>query len=613
LKSSRLSVSIFLLGLSGATTLHGDVAAAPPLTLQISQETAPAGGWVQLKISLAVPALVGSGRIVMDLDPSVFGNIGTVSVFSAAGDAYGIATAQGQHLDASFTSPSGGIGQLRNLPILVATVPILQNAAPGAMAAIAVDPSQSTWQDPMGNTYSVTVVPGSVTFGGSLSVQGVTPGGGLLPAGAKLQVQGSGFTPQTTVTIDGVVIASTAFVSPQEIDVTLGAPAEMTGKRLVLTNPSASGVTYFASLGGVPPSSWLPPGPPNPLFPNAQPVFPLEAQLTGIFAGPPGDSPGGAIGLQNAMSTPVAVTLTLFALNSFSSSTDVTIPPYSAALYSIPDLNTIVASANAPLRMVGLYFAKPLFPSQTAPPPGLSLVGLAPTQQIQTYGLARSFTWQIGTAPPQPLSISISGSAPGLPFDYGVTASTANGGPWLSVTPTKGTSAGYVSIMAAVNPTGLSPGTYTGAITIIPAGGIPQPAAIPVTMTVIPANYVTLSPSYLSALTFFVFPSGPAPSPQTLNLTSGAPVPLTVTSSIQSGGNWFTATVSSTTTPASLTVTPNAAGLAVGMYSGTILITGPQNSITLPVSLSVFGPPQLRVQRRVGRRNFTTGPSQNRA
>ena len=296
LKSSRLSVSIFLLGLSGATALHGDVAAAAPLTLQISQETAPAGGWVQLKISLAVPALVGSGRIVMDLDPSVFGNIGKVSVFSAAGDAYGIATAQGQHLDASFTSPSGGIGQLRNLPILVATVPILQTGAPGAVAAIAADPSQSTWQDPMGNAYSVTVVPGSVTAGGSLSVQGVTPGGGILPAGAKLQIQGSGFAPQTTVTIDGVVIASTVFVSPQEIDMILGAPAEMTGKRLVLTSPGASGVTYFASLGGVASSSWLPPGPVNPLFPNAQPVFPLEAQLTGILSAI-GDSPGSAIGL----------------------------------------------------------------------------------------------------------------------------------------------------------------------------------------------------------------------------------------------------------------------------------------------------------------------------
>jgi len=153
---------------------------ASNLVLQISTETAPPGGSVQLKLSLTAPALVGTGRIVLDLDPTVFGNIGTVSVFSAAGDVYGIATVQGQHLDASFTSPSGGIGQLRNLPVLVATVPILQSANPGTVATVTADASQSAWQDAWGNAISVAVAAGFVTVGGTLSIQNVTSTGAKL-------------------------------------------------------------------------------------------------------------------------------------------------------------------------------------------------------------------------------------------------------------------------------------------------------------------------------------------------------------------------------------------------------------------------------------------------
>lgn len=198
--SVRHSFVFVLLMLGAASVLSADTPSAPSLTMQISNETAPAGGWVQLKVSLSAPALVGSGRIVMDLDPTVFGNIGTVSVFSASGDAYGIATVQGQELDASFTSPSGGIGQLPNLPILVATVPILQSVKPGSVVTVSANASESTWQDTQGNTYSVSVTAASVTVGGTLSIQSVTPAG-LLAAGTKLQVQGLGFTPQSSVSI----------------------------------------------------------------------------------------------------------------------------------------------------------------------------------------------------------------------------------------------------------------------------------------------------------------------------------------------------------------------------------------------------------------------------
>jgi uncharacterized protein (TIGR03437 family) len=577
-----------------AADLLGAVPPGTALTVQVSTEIAPAWGWVQVKLSLAAPALVGSGRIVMDFDPTVFGPIGTVAVFSAAGDALGFATVQGQHLAASFASPSGGIGQLRNLPVLVATIPVLQNAKPGTVVSIAADASQSTWQDPKGNTYSVVVTPGSVTVAGSLSIQSVTPGGGNVPAGGTVEIKGGGFTPQTTVTIDGVGTASTSFVGPQEIDVTLAGPTEMTGKRVVLQNPDASSVAYFASLGGLAPSTWLVPGPAYSLFPNAQPTFPLEAQLTGIVNAP-GDSPGSAMGLQNPTSTPIAVTLSQFALSSLDSTSTVTIPPYGAALYSLPGVDSVVVSAKNPLRMMQIVSVKPYFPSETNPAPWLSPVGPAPIQRIGIGGPGPSFTWQIGTAPPPPQTISADPGQPGIPLDYAVSASTSSGGAWLSVTPGKANTSQFANFTVSVNPAGLAPGAYNGTITATPLEAIGQAVVAPVTLTVLPANYVTISPSY-SELTFVVYPGVPLPSPATISMVSGTPVAVSVTSSIQSGGNWFSVSVSSTSTPATLTVTPDTSHLGLGTYNGTIVITGPHNSISLPVALYISGPPQLQLR-----------------
>jgi hypothetical protein len=417
----RRSLCVILLGPALPVALAG-----ADLTLQVSNETAPAGGWAQVKVSLAAPALVGKGEIVMDLDPSVFGEIGAVAVFSAAGDAYGFATATGQHLDVQFSSPSGSVGQLRNLPIVVATVPVLQSAKPGTVVSITAVPQLAIFRDPLGSTYSVTVMPGSLTVGGSLSVQNVAPGGGIVPAGGILQIKGSGFTPQTTVTIDGVTISSTSFAGPQEIDVTLGRPAEMTGKRVVLQNPAASGVTCFTSLGVVPVSTpvrpvltW--PSSPPPLFPNLQPVFPLETQLTGMVEGV------SSLGLQNPSASPIAVTFAVSAVEGgVESLSKLTVPPYSSTLYDLASGGNVVISANGPLRMVQVTSIVPGIPGiQQA-----WLVSPPAPQQIVVQSL-HSLTWSspAGSTTSLTTTLQVSGgSQPAIPFDYTVRASPSSGG-----------------------------------------------------------------------------------------------------------------------------------------------------------------------------------------
>jgi len=216
-------------------------AANPSITVQVSSETAPPGGYAQFKISLTAPALVSSGSVTMNFDPAIFGPATGLAAFSATGDQIGEAMLQGQQVVATFTSSSGGFGQLPDLPILVVTVPVLATAKIGATSSITA--SATIGSD------SATVNPGTFTVGGSLSIQNVTPGGGLLPAGTVVAIDGTGFDATTTVTIDGLS-ASTQLVSAQQINLTLNGATEMTGKHVHVANGAGAQVDYFAALPG---------------------------------------------------------------------------------------------------------------------------------------------------------------------------------------------------------------------------------------------------------------------------------------------------------------------------------------------------------------------------
>ena len=198
--------------------------AATPPSLAISDETAPAGGWAQIKIYAAKPMAITSGHLVLALNPTAFGTGAMVGLFGANGDAAGLATTTGAQIDVQFTSATSGIGQMAGLPVMVISVPVLASAS-GTVTVSATSPDSS-----------VTVASGSVTIQGTLSVEKIYAGRGVVPAGSVVPVYGSGFTSSTTAVIDGVEIDSTKFVSATEIDVTLGGATELVGKRVRVTD-----------------------------------------------------------------------------------------------------------------------------------------------------------------------------------------------------------------------------------------------------------------------------------------------------------------------------------------------------------------------------------------
>jgi hypothetical protein len=91
----------------------------PLCPLEISAESAPAGGWVQLKIFAAKPTAISSGHLVLSFDSTAFGNGATVGLFGANGDAQGLATVNWPQVDVQFSSASCGIGQIAGLLLTI--------------------------------------------------------------------------------------------------------------------------------------------------------------------------------------------------------------------------------------------------------------------------------------------------------------------------------------------------------------------------------------------------------------------------------------------------------------------------------------------------------------
>src|SRR5216684_311451 len=163
---------------------------------------------------------------------------------------------------------------------------------------------------------------------------------------------------------------------------------------------------------------------------------------------------------------------------------------------------------------------------------------------------------------------------------FTASATTQAGGNWLSASPTSGVVGPFTngSVMAIVDSSVLTPGTYTGAITITitPSG---QRIDIPVVVTVGSSQQqIQLSSS---GFRFQTVSGGAAPAPQTITvLNSGAgTLNFTVSTSTVSGGQgWLVATPTSGSTNASsattVTVSINPAGLAPGDYYGQVQFSG---------------------------------------
>ena len=219
-------------------------------------------------------------------------------------------------------------------------------------------------------------------------------------------------------------------------------------------------------------------------------------------------------------------------------------------------------SVNPGLLAVGTYSGDVLVKGVGSPNTSLDIpvtltVGAAPRLTATPASLA--FNYQIGGAAPAPQSFAVAATG-GVPVNFTATSP----GIWLQLSPQTGTTPG--SVLVTANPAGLAAGTYGGTINVTSPGAA-NSAPVAVTLTVTGVPQLSIGPSQL---TFAAPVGGPTPAPQTLTVTS-ANGPLAFTAA--AGSVWLGVTPTSGTTPAALSVSVNAAGLANGTYNGTINIT----------------------------------------
>ncbi len=249
------------------------------------------------------------------------------------------------------------------------------------------------------------------------------------------------------------------------------------------------------------------------------------------------------------------------------------IPNYSGGIALDPQGNLYIADgANHRVRMV---LAAP--PSVRASAPSLASAAsangaLAPAQQFDVVG-----------------SIPLIG----LPL----SVKTADGGDWLSVSPSSGLTPLLVDVSA--DPAKLAPGNYQAVITIAAPNAVPAQIQINVTFTVGPAlpARLRLDQDHLS----YAFPQGSFTRTQAVTVLNagGGSLAFAAAVTLDSGrqNNWLILSPATGTatpnTPLSLAVTASTAGLPAGTYRGRIVVTpaGSSSPITLPVSMTISTKP----------------------
>lgn len=335
-----------------------------PIEIRVSSATVPPGGMLQFRLAPTTPKPIIRGRQAMSAGSVSAPMLGTLqggSLFSPGGDASGFALFKGSTAKVSFNSTNALLGTSQDTPTLVLLFPVSATSKPGQTAPLALSSAISSWIDPAtGQSYAVTLTPGRLTVGGTLSVATVNPGTNV-NAGQKVVITGMGFQPglQVKLSIEAKVL-SVAVPSSTEIDMTIDRTTNLTGAGITITNPNNEAVTYFSfqRTRQASPST-------HPLLQAALPMFSTVSYSAAYFHPTQGGSQFSGIALQNTAAASATIQLQLTAPGGLLATTLVTLAPNRYVVRDISELfsgitvpasgSTLEATTPAPLvQMLGL-------------------------------------------------------------------------------------------------------------------------------------------------------------------------------------------------------------------------------------------------------------------
>jgi hypothetical protein len=212
-----------------------------------------------------------------------------------------------------------------------------------------------------------------------------------------------------------------------------------------------------------------------------------------------------------------------------------------------------------------------------------AVLAAAPPTRVAPAQL--QFTASSGGSLPATQSVLVD-AIPGLLTVVQISSTPAG---WLRASHANGSTPLLIDITA--DPSNLSPGNYSGTISITIANGNPRVSTVSVTFAVSAALPAKLSVDKQSLS--FPFPQGGQARSQTIVVSNlgGGTLTFTAASRTTSGGSWLSVVPGSgqvpASTPASLAVTANPAGLGPGTYTGSVTITAGADVQTVRVTMTV--------------------------
>jgi uncharacterized protein (TIGR03437 family) len=242
---------------------------------------------------------------------------------------------------------------------------------------------------------------------------------------------------------------------------------------------------------------------------------------------------------------------------------------------------TITVQANPAGLSAGYYFAAVTIVSSagTITVPVTFLIAANPSLVLDPSGVQLAMpAGGVAANPDTSFLVNVSnGASATTPLAF--TAAVLPGAPWLNLATTSGSSTGNTpgAVSYSINATAtaaLTQQVYYGTIRVTSAGAMNSPQDFQVVLNVTAANAPQTPSPTPAGLIFLTSGTTPAPQIDQVFASSVSAVPYQASAQTSSGGSWLSVTPATGTTsaasPAQSSISVNPAGLAAGVYRGSV-------------------------------------------
>jgi hypothetical protein len=216
------------------------------LSVKVSQETAPPGGMVQMKVRTTEGKPISTGKAFFSFRG--LASVDGISLVSPSDDAVGVAVVDGTDVAVSLVSSSSAF-VTGEYPLLTVTGRVPVDARMGATFPMVLHQATLQLVDALGVAYVTEAKSGQLVSAPSIAIHDVVPGSATLPAGSVVTIHGSMFQRSTRIRFNDfndTELAQVRYVSPSRMDVVLANRTQMHGMEIEARNTDGFRSTYFS-------------------------------------------------------------------------------------------------------------------------------------------------------------------------------------------------------------------------------------------------------------------------------------------------------------------------------------------------------------------------------